>query len=357
MIGHDWRAVARNAPAILTVRMERRPISRRPVAVLLGRVCGAAAAIVIASLLLVSFERDGIRGWDALTYFAAGERLNAGHELYRLSTGDRPVWIDTNYWSAPLLSPPPIAIIWRPLAVIPESVAIGAWWVGAVLVAAGAMLAMLRRAPAIFGPALLAFSPAVAWELGVANVNSFLVGGIVGVWLFAREGRDREAGALIAAMAAVKVWPVVLVIWFVGQRRWRAVRWTLGVGAALALASIAVVGWGPHLEYLSIASETPPSQLSVANVLRVGFGLDVPWVGYAILVAGAVEVVALRHRPELAFGVTVVVMVLASPVVNPNTFAILLTAFAPFAWPSKPGPPGRQVFTDSGQFIGAPARS
>src|SRR3954451_3473833 len=56
---------------------------------------------------------------DATTYLAAGERLNAGHDLYKLGPGDRPVLEIPGLYSAPLLSPPPIAVMWRPIAVVP----------------------------------------------------------------------------------------------------------------------------------------------------------------------------------------------------------------------------------------------
>src|SRR5258708_7149291 len=56
---------------------------------------------------------------DATTYLAGGERLNAGHDLYKLAPGDRPVLIDTQFFTSPLVSPPLIGVVWRPLAAIP----------------------------------------------------------------------------------------------------------------------------------------------------------------------------------------------------------------------------------------------
>jgi hypothetical protein len=46
-------------------------------------------------------------------YLAAGERLNAGHQLYALMPGNRPVDIHPPFWTVPLLSPPPIAVLFR----------------------------------------------------------------------------------------------------------------------------------------------------------------------------------------------------------------------------------------------------
>ena len=73
-------------------------------------------------------------GTDTSNYYAAGQRLADGHVLYALSPGDRPVPQDSPpFFSVPLLSPPPIAVIWRLLAILPDSVVMYAWWIVAAL--------------------------------------------------------------------------------------------------------------------------------------------------------------------------------------------------------------------------------
>jgi len=57
-------------------------------------------------------------GADQITYQAAGERRNAGHALYALSAGDRHIAPDPPYWFVPILYPPLISVIWRPLAAL-----------------------------------------------------------------------------------------------------------------------------------------------------------------------------------------------------------------------------------------------
>src|SRR4029078_7878141 len=69
---------------------------------------------------------------DTQTYLAAGERLNAGHDLYRLRPGDRPVLVDEVGVFAPRTSPAPIAVLWRPFAALPFGVAL---WIAACWVA------------------------------------------------------------------------------------------------------------------------------------------------------------------------------------------------------------------------------
>jgi hypothetical protein len=301
---------------------------------LLGVVVFGIAVALIAVALTQTLLRAGIVGWDGLTYLAAGERLNAGHPLYALSPGDRPVALRPPYWTSPLLSPPPIAVFWRPLAALPNEWGLGLWWITSITIMVVTVTAVARRAILPAGVALLILFPSFVGELEVANVNGYLLGGTALVWLLARRGRDGWAGGLIALMAAIKLWPIVLLVWFLGQRRWSVLPGFVIGGVIVGLTSLLGAGIGAHFDYLAIARSTPPSALSVAGILSA-FGVNVPWISSVILVFGIVEVLALRHRPELAFSVAVATMVLGSPVVNPNTFMVLFACVAPFAWRLK----------------------
>jgi hypothetical protein len=301
---------------------------RRRVGLALG-IVGLAIAL---ALVVQSWMTAGVRAWDAITYLAAGERLNAGHPLYALSPGDRWLWINPPYWTVPLLSPPPIAVFWRPLAAIPNEWGVTIWWIAnwasILLVAVG----LLRRLPLATGVALLLLAPSLAWELKVGNVNGLLLGGTAAAWLLARRGRDGWAGFLIAGLTVVKLWPAVLMGWFFTQRRWTAVRGFVGGGAALMVVSVLGAGLDAHFDYINVVRTTPPNALSLASLLA-GLGINAPWIGYAIVAFALVEIWALRDRPELAYAVAVCAMVLGSPVININTPTVLLGALVPFAWP------------------------
>ena len=132
-------------------------------------------------------------------------------------------------------------------------------------------------------------------------------------------------------MAGIKLWPLVLLVWFVAQGRWRAVA---GAGVALVavgLVSVAGAGLQAHIEYLGIARQTAASPLSLPGMLQA-VGLSVPWANYVVLAIGAVLIFVLRNRPELAFAVAIPTMILGSPVVNINTYALLITGLIPFSW-------------------------
>src|SRR5687767_10188966 len=96
------------------------PAGRRVIRALL-LVLALGTPLAFARAHFIDFDGPGNRldaFTDANTYLAAGERLNAGHDLYRLRPGDREVLIIPELFTQPLVSPPPIAVLWRPLAAI-----------------------------------------------------------------------------------------------------------------------------------------------------------------------------------------------------------------------------------------------
>ena len=80
--------------------------------VIFGAIALAVGAgLIVATAVVYYAQAPGYLGGDARTYLAAGERLNAGHPLYALSPGDRPVAISPPWWTVPLVSPPFIAVL------------------------------------------------------------------------------------------------------------------------------------------------------------------------------------------------------------------------------------------------------
>ena len=294
--------------------------------------CLAVGLIICVSTFL-HFLAQGFVAWDAPTYLAAGERLNAGHDLYALVASDRPVLLNPPYWTVPLLSPPPIAVLWRPLALFGNAGML-VWWLACMASIGATVTAMSLRSPWIAGPALLVLSVPLAWELAAANVNGLLFGGFVGAWLLARTGHDRAAGILIGLMASVKVWPAILLIWFIAQGRRSALAAFVLVIAAVGLASLLFAGLPANLEYLRIGAAIRPSPNSLAGVL-LSVGLDVPWIGYALGLLAVVAMVRYRRYQEATYALGIVTIVAASPVIYLNGFALLFTALAPFVWPLR----------------------
>jgi hypothetical protein len=255
---------------------------------------------------------------DATTYLAAGERLNQGHDLYALTPGDRPVLILDNF-TAPLLSPPPIAALWRPLAVVPFGLAL---WVGACWVA---LLATIWYLVIRLGLPATVVVAALSWPLGeqlaAANVSAFFPGLLLLVWL--RRDTPRW-GLVLGALAALKLAPAVMGGWWVGTHGRSGMSSVLSGAAALGVVGLIGAGVDAFRAYLAIPASTQPSSLSVAGLLGA------PWFPYVGLAVGAVAAAGLRRYPRLAFSVAYVAMMLGNPAVYVATFGLLIGLLIPF---------------------------
>ncbi|MBA2381077.1 MAG: DUF2029 domain-containing protein [Chloroflexi bacterium] len=264
---------------------------------------------------------------DATTYLAAGERLNVGHELYRLEPGDRPVLTLPGFFTAPLLSPPPIAVAWRPLS------ALGTWgWAAWVVAAWIALLGTIVYLVLRVGPpaVLLVFvlSHPIGEQLAVANFNAFVPALYVLLWTL----RNRPAaGAIVATVAAIKLAPIGFGGWLLGRRNWRAIAVLAAGLAVLFVVGGLGAGFGSYLEYLGTLPGNRPTALSLSGMVGWAPG------SYVLLVAGSLASMAIaRRKPRLAFGLAVTAVVLGTPALYASGLVGLLALAAPFAGRMRP---------------------
>jgi Glycosyltransferase family 87 len=256
---------------------------------------------------------------DARTYQAAGERLNAGHDLYRLGPGDRPVLMVPGL-HAPLLSPPPIAVLWRPIAWLPFGFA--AWIVACWAAVLGTTFFLVLRTGIRGAIVASMLAPAIGEQLAACNVAAFFPF----VMVFAWKARERELGGwAVGVIAAAKLTPASLVGWLVGNRLWRAViGFVIVVGVILAL-SILGAGVGSFLEYVDVARTTAPSTSSLSGLSGIA------WLSPAFLVAGTLLAAGLGRRTRLSFVVGVIVSVVGTPALYLSGLVTLLATLAPFS--------------------------
>jgi hypothetical protein len=304
------------------------------------RVLGYAIATVGIALTLMFFltifapiewfAKDGV------TYLAAAERLNAGHALYSLEPGDRLVaGFGTECCPFPLMSPPTIAVLWRPIALLGPEAALLIWdWVNAVAIIATVGL-LLVRIPLATGIFMVLLSLPLAQETLLGNVNGILLAGIVATWFLGRTDRFVLAGAVIAVMAAIKLWPAMLIVWFLTQGHSRALKGFVAGALVMTVTSLLGAGLMAHIDYLATVIPATAGQAPLATIVRAATGVDVPWIGYAVLGAGLVEVWALRKRPRLAWATAVLTMVFGSPVFHVGTLVLLFGALIPWAEPAR----------------------
>lgn len=318
---------------------------------LIDLVAVAVAVGVIVALLIAYFERGFIPG-DAFTYLAAGERLNAGHPLYALSPGDRPVAMEPPFWTVPLLSPPTIAVVWRPLAALPSELGVYVWWavqVSAIVVAVGLMM---RRRPLLVALAVIALSIPLVYEIGVGNLNGLVLLGLVLTWRATASSDDRTTGILSGLLAAFKVTPVVLGWWLLVRGRWSAIRWAIATGLIVVAVSVLGAGIDAHLTYLGIIRDTaaagarPLSLAGMARFVGVAPGIAdlLPTIA---LVAGLAGMWLVRRRPDWGFVMAVLTLLFGTPTVSINWFIYLLACLSPLVWPWRSGAPEAESETAS----------
>lgn len=263
----------------------------------LRRLAGIVILVLVVPMtVVVANVHPAQQQGDLWNYLAAGERLNAGHPLYALSPGDRPVDLHPPYWSVPLLSPPFIAVVWRPLALFGEGAMIG-WWLGGVIATAVYVAWLLRR---LDGPlsiiALVALSPPLA--LGAVSGNAIAY--LVPLLAFRHP-------VTVAIGAAVRLTPILLAR-SIGLRR------TVVFGIAIAVVSLLGAGVDNHLAWLQSVPGSAPTPISIAGLT----GLP------PFAVAAVCALLALRGWRWAVVGMT-----LATPAVYFYTFGLLSLLFVP----------------------------
>lgn len=95
---------------------------------------------------------------------------------------------------------------------------------------------------------LLAFPVTFNFQYGQFHLPAVALA-LGGMLAFA-GGRRRLGGALLAVSILAKLFPVVLLVALVAQRRFRDVAWTLGWGAALTAVALAVFGPAPFVAFV-----------------------------------------------------------------------------------------------------------
>ena len=308
-------------------------------------------------------------GTDASTYFAAGQRLNAGHSLYgALRPDDRPIPQFPEVLPAPLLSPPLIAVVWRPLALLPGGLSMDLWWFGGLVLLAGLVIAfalvdrprqlLVLVAISMLGLplAILAgrhylypgFDSPISFAALSGNVNTYIVALFVITWWASSGGRGRVAGITAALAAVLKLGPVMLLWWFITRRSWQSVRAFVVTAIALGIVGVVFAGLQANFDYLHLAlgGNVQPAPFSLSEILHRLFGVAPKYARYstiAVMVIGVVAIWALRRRPRLAFTAVILTTIFSSPVVLQGNLSLLIAIAAPWVIPDASRPTASPV--------------
>ncbi len=235
---------------------------------------------------------------DIKRYYLAGQRLNEGLPLYGQTSSDT---------TATYLYPPLLAILFRPLAMLPYPVVAALWETLVLLSFALTLRRVGLRRPVLLVVAWLALP--IGWALAIGQVEPVLT-------LLLVIG----APWAVALAGSVKLLPWLAAAYWVGRREWRSLAkvaaWVVGLFAVqLALAPDATIAF-LRLEWLHATLEVNNVGLWVVS--------PVLWAAGALL-AG---VAALAYAgTRLGWAAAVVFTVLANPRLLVYQLMSLIAAF------------------------------
>ncbi len=298
------------------------------------------------------FTRQIQWGYDFSAYWSAAGRLLSGLSPY---DAQQLAGTYSPQQQFLYLYPPPLAALVTPLHLLfPDDYRAAAWiWAAAgALIVVACVLALARserlgeRHPLLAGrgvwllvAAAFAFPPVVG-ELVLGNVHILLLGLLTVAWLGIRRGdsggdsrRDSRgewiAGLAVGAAAIVKVFPALLLLWFLLTRRWRAAAGFVVAVVALAVVTFPITRAQPWLDYPTVLANLG-APVDTRDTLAPTVWLATA-IGFTparlIITALGIAIVAwssLRSAPVLSFATAVAVSVLIAPAVYQHYLAVLV---------------------------------
>ncbi|MER7281433.1 glycosyltransferase 87 family protein [Dactylosporangium sp. NPDC000244] len=266
----------------------------------LWSVFGIAAVV---SAVLVWLRPAGQRLSDLHIYYGAAEAVREGRPLYD--------YVAEN--GGPFTYPPFAVLLFRPLTLLPETALQVAWLaltcaaVVALAVAVGRGLSASRLAVAAIACGLLVSAP-VQSNLRFGQVSIFIVllALVDAMGLVPRRYR----GVLVGLAAAIKLTPLLFVVYFLVTGRWKDAARALGAfAAAAALGALVLPGdslryWtGTMLQTSRIGDLASLGNQSVQGMLmRAGLSAAALPLVWAVLIAAVCAAALWRARTLDAHG-------------------------------------------------------
>ena len=307
------------------------------------------AIILVAFRLIqfVAFTSQVQWGYDFSYYWTAASHLLHGEPIYSAQQLSGPY---VPQGQNGFLYPPPFAAVMTPYPIaFPDGYRSAMWlWAanGAAILAAGTwavarsigLFERVRAAtglgPWILFAAVFGFPPVVG-ELVLGNVHILLFGLLAFAWLGIRRG-DRKgemwAGLAVGIAAMIKIFPALLILWFLFTGRHRAATWAVIGGLAAIVVTLPITGIQPWFDFpvaLMNLSSSSDTRDTLAPTIWLTSVMD---FGTARLVVTAIALVILawtarRLSTRRSFVVAVLLSVLIAPALYHHYLAILVLPF------------------------------
>lgn len=314
------------------------------------RLVIALVAVILVAFRILQFALFTTQiqwGYDFSAYWSAAGHLLGGDPIYSAAQLAGPYAPQEQFL---YLYPPPLAAAAIPFAaLVPDDYRLAAWgWTAlgaAILVAVILAIARseglverlrgsLRLGPWILVAAAIGFPPVIG-ELVLGNVHLVLLGLLGAAWLGVRSGTangERLAGIAVGVAALIKVFPGLILLWFILTRRWQAAAFVFVGIVAATLVTLPFTGTGPWLDYPTVLFNlSAPSDTTDTLAPTVWLAEVIGFLPARLLVAAtALALVAwsaLRSTARMSYAVAVLASVLVAPALYHHYLAILVLPF------------------------------
>jgi hypothetical protein len=232
-----------------------RKISSYPLGLYVLVVC--IWVIVLAGFFYLTVRQVRDASMDFLSYYVGASAIQQGKPIYTLETHDSVSASIGIRQVGRYLYPPTFAILIQPFLLMSPYVASLFWFfvnVGLLLIGVGFLLrrgqlqdhrmrVALLLLPVLFTPVLMTL------YLGQVNILIFML--IVLVWLTFVDGRRYSSGVLLALAVWIKIWPIILIAYFVWKREWKVVSGALVGLLLIGAVTFALAGNGQTISFFT----------------------------------------------------------------------------------------------------------
>lgn len=285
--------------------------------------------------------------------YAAATALRSGFPIYGDSIQQIIDQTVPGNWHIANNHPPSTALLFLPFSVLPYPIAFVALNILSLLIVTAMVVASFRNIP--INPKLLPLALGfcfcwypVIYCLGTGQSSVLIAGCITFGWLSLKRGGQRSAGVLFGIAALFKLFPGIIALYLIAQRRFTSLSWMISAFTLGVFLSVLIGGVEPWSEYVHqiIASDMEQWNAFVLNVSICGFierliGAKTAWVEPLVelpLIARTLQLIVqaglimwlaatlnkIKGDQGVGFSLTTVLMLLISPIMWAHMFPVLI---------------------------------
>ena len=237
-------------------------------------LAGVLGLVWVAYFAMVSYVFYYGQRWDFLAYHRASQSILDGTDLYGTTAGSAaylypPLLAQTIAPFTAIFSFDVVTIIWQAFNIV--LLVLTLWWLSRYFAENGnrRWARNMWILPLLFTPFMQSY-----W---VGQVSVIMLACFVGAWLLLKYDKPMWAGAVIALAAWIKVFPALVIVYFIWRRDWKVLQGVIIAGIGLALVQL-IGGFAPMIAFftdllpeLVLSGKENPEQGLFKNSSILGF--------------------------------------------------------------------------------------